>query len=94
MTIQANKKVVQSWFDAVNRGDEAAILDLTTADFQFLTMARSPSHLQYRWNRQEFAAVPNAMSKVLTAPIQLSVVNMIADDDSVAVEAETDSTML
>ena len=94
MSIERNKQVVQSWFDAVNRGDEAAILALTAEDFGFRTMARQPEWLLYHWTREEFAKVPTTMSQVLTAPIQLSVVAMTAEGDRVAVEAETDSEML
>jgi ketosteroid isomerase-like protein len=94
MTAQTNKQVVQDWFDAVNAGDEAAILAMTTDDFVFQTMARSPEWMLYRWDRTQFAAVPSSMSKVLTAPIQLAVVGMIAEGDDVAVEAETDSKLL
>ena len=92
--IEENKAVVRSWFDAVNRGDEAAILDLTTEDFMFSTKARQPEWLLYTWGRDQFAKVPATMSSVLTAPIQLQIVAMTAEGDRVAVEAETDSEML
>jgi ketosteroid isomerase-like protein len=94
MSVESNKQIVRSWFDAVNRGDEAAILALTTEDFVFRTMARQPDWLLYEWNRDEFAKVPSTMSQVLTSPIQLKVNAMTAEGDRVAVEAETDSEML
>lgn len=94
MTTETNKQVVRDWFAAVNRGDEAAILAMTREDFEFRTMARSPEWLLYNWNREQFAAVPSTMSALLTKPIHLSIVNMIAEEDTVACEAETDSTML
>lgn len=94
MGVEENKQVVRSWFDAVNEGRENDILALTTEDFQFKTMARAPEWLLYNWNRDEFAKVPSTMSQLLTAPIQLDIVDMTAEGDRVAVEAETDSAML
>ena len=94
MSVERNKELVRCYFAAVNRGDEAAILDLTTPDFLFRTMARAPEWLLPQWRREEFARVPEAMSRLLTAPIQLSIVGMIGEGDAVAVEAETDSTLL
>lgn len=94
MSIDGNKQVVRDWFAAVNCGDEAAILAMTTEDFSFLTMARGPERLLYNWNREQFAKVPSSMSQVLTAPIQLQINDMTAEGDRVAVEAETDSMML
>lgn len=94
MGAEENKAVVRSWFEAVNRGDEAAILAMTAEDFEFMTMARQPEWLLYNWNREQFAKVPSTMSMVLTAPIQLSIIAMTAEGDRVAVEAETDMEML
>lgn len=94
MNAEQNKQVVRSWFDAVNRGDEDFILALTTDDFQFKTMARQPEWLLYNWNREEFAKVPSTMSQLMTSPIRLSIIDMTAEGDRVAVEAETDSEML
>jgi ketosteroid isomerase-like protein len=94
MTIEQNKQVVMDWFDAVNRGDEDAILAMTTDDFGFMTMARAPEWLLYHWTRHEFAKVPSTMSQVLTAPIQLKINDVTAEGERVAVEAETDSLML
>lgn len=94
MSIEANKQAVRDYFAAINRGDEPAILAMTTDDFLFQTMARAPEWLLPKWGREDFATVPSAMSRVLKAPIQLQIVKMIAEGDSVAVEAETDSEML
>ncbi len=94
MSNERNKQVVRDWFAAVNVGDEAAILAMTTADFSFLTMARGPERLLYNWDREQFSKVPSSMSQVLVSPIQLTVIDMTAEGDRVAVEAETDSMML
>jgi|GEM_PF-422447 len=94
MGLAENKQVVRSYFAAINRGDEEAILALTTDDFLFQTMARAPEWLLPKWRREDFAKVPATMSAMMKSPIQLSIVGMIAEGDKVAVEAETDSEML
>lgn len=94
MSIEQNKQVVRNWFDAVNAGREDDILDMTTDDFQFKAMARQPEWMLYNWDRNEFAKVPSTMSQLMTSPIQLRIVDLTAEGDRVAVEAETDSQML
>src|SRR3546814_1424298 len=94
MTVGANKQLIRDWFDAVNRGDEAAVLAMTAEDFRFETMARAPDWMLYKWDRHQFAAARAAMSSVMKAPIQLSIAGMIGEGDDVAVEAETDSALV
>jgi hypothetical protein len=93
MSAEQNKATVVKWFDAVNRGDEPAILDLLTEDFLFVAMARRPEWLKYRWGRQEFAAAPKSMSTLMKTPIVMEIVGLIAEDDTVAVEAKTDAEL-
>ena len=93
MSTEQNKAVVRTWFDAVNRGDEPAILATLSEDFAFVAMARSPEWLKYRWGRQEFAAAPRAMSTLMKTPVVMEIVGMLAEGDSVAVEAKTDSLL-
>lgn len=94
MSVDANKAVVRSYFDAVNASDCAAILALTSDDFLFTTMARAPAHLQIEWGREAFSQVPPTMSQLMKAPIRLDVLAMIGEGDIVTVEAETDGEML
>ena len=94
MSVEANKSVVRRYFDAVNTGDCAAILALTSEDFLFTTMARAPDWLQIEWGREEFSQVPPTMSQLMKAPIRLDVIDMIGEGDKITVEAETDGEML
>lgn len=94
MSVEANKSVVRRYFDAVNIGDCAAILALTSEDFLFTTMARAPDWLQIEWGREAFSQVPPTMSQLMKAPIRLEVVGMIGEGDKITVEAETDGEML
>lgn len=94
MNVMTNKQTIRNWFDAVNAADEPAILKLLTDDFLFKAMARSPKWLIYRWNRQQFAAAPKAMSTLLRTPIVMEIVGMIGEGDEVAVEAQTDAELM
>jgi ketosteroid isomerase-like protein len=94
MSLETNKAVVRSYFEAVNAGDCDAILTLTTEDFLFTTMARAPDWLQIEWGRDAFSQVPPTMSQLMKAPIHLSVLDMIGEGDKITVEAETDGEML
>src|SRR6202011_2486257 len=90
MGIEQNKRLILDWVAAVNAGDDAAILAMTTQDFGFRVMARWPHWLAYRWNRQEFASTPRQMSTLLEKPIQMEVVNLTAEGDRVGAELKTD----
>jgi ketosteroid isomerase-like protein len=93
MGIEENKRVILDWVAAVNRGDDQAILAMTTEDFGFKVMARWPHWLAYRWNRQEFAVTPRQMSTLLEKPIQMEVVNLTAEGNRVVAELKTDARM-
>lgn len=93
MGIEQNKQAVVAWLDAVNSGDEEAILALLTEDFVFRCMARRPEWLQYRWNREEFAAAPKTQSGLMAKPIQMEQERMIAEGDIVMLEAQTDGQL-
>ena len=94
MTIEQNKQLVRDWFAATQRGDEKAILDMTTEDFVFQCKSRQPEWLRLKWGREEFAAVPRTMSALMQAPINIWLVDMTAEGDRVAVEAAGDGKML
>lgn len=94
MSVETNKAAVRRYFDAVNAGDCAAILALTSEDFLFTTMARAPDWLQIEWDREAFSQVPPTMSQLMKAPIRLDLLDMIGEGDKISVEAETDGEML
>ncbi|MAT52219.1 MAG: hypothetical protein CMK32_13655 [Porticoccaceae bacterium] len=89
MSIDDNKQVVQRYFDALTSGDEQAILNLLTDDFMFKSMPRHPEWLRYRWNREEFAAVPRLMADQMKKPLDMKLLCLTAEDDRVCAEAES-----
>ena len=94
MSSKETEQVIRAYFDAVNRGDEAAINALTAEDFEFRMMARSPDWLGTRLNRDNFAKTPALLSQFMAKPIRIDVVSIVADGDRAAVEAVTDAQML
>lgn len=94
MSVEANKQIARDWFDAVNRGDEAGILALTTEDFVFRCMARQPEWLRYVWDRTAFAKAPEAMATVMVAPLRMTIGDITAEGDRVAIEASSEGEML
>jgi ketosteroid isomerase-like protein len=88
-----HKQVVLAWLAAVNGADEQGILDLLTEDFLFITMARRPEWMKYRWNRLQFAAAPKAQSSVMRSPIKMTMIKLIADGDTVVLEAVSEGIL-
>lgn len=93
MSVETNKVVVQRWFEAVARGDEAGILALLADDFQFESMVMKPEWMHYRWDRNQFAAAPAGMSQIMKRPIVMTMGEMIGEGDKIAVEATSDGEM-
>jgi uncharacterized protein len=89
MSTESNKQVIERYFAAVNRGDEAAILECLSDDFVFLSMLRHPEWLRYRWGREQFAATQRFMSSQMKKPIVLNALDITAENDRVCVEAES-----
>jgi ketosteroid isomerase-like protein len=91
MDASQNKQMVLAWVDAVNSRETGKMLDMLHEDFLFTCMARSPEWLKYRWNRSQFAAVPEAQGTLLKSPIAFKVNHIVAEGDTVVLEAEADT---
>ena len=94
MSTEQTKQIISGYFDAMNRRDEAALLDMTTDDFQFQMMARSPAWLATKLDRTMFAKTPAMLSQLMHEPIRLDIVQIVVEGDNAAVEAVTDCKML
>ena len=94
MNSEQTKQIIRDYFGAVNRGDDAAILALTADNFEFRMMASSPSWLAIRLDRHAFAKTPSTLSQFMEKPIQIHIVDIVAEGERAAVEALTDSPML
>jgi hypothetical protein len=89
MSAHSNKELVKRYFDAVNAGDEQRIRSLVTDDFVFKSMYQNPPSMRMEWDIEGFAAAPRIMSSHMNKPIVLTPGTMTAEDDRVAVEAES-----
>jgi uncharacterized protein len=89
MSTDSNKQSVQRYFDAVGGLDEAAIRACLADDFVFKSMQRQPKWLRYRWNAEQFVAMPRFMSTFMKKPILFKALDMTAEGDRVCVEAES-----
>ncbi|MEA3133130.1 MAG: uncharacterized protein QOG17_976 [Gammaproteobacteria bacterium] len=93
MSIEKNKRTIEKYFEAVNRGDKDAILEFLTDDFVFKGMGRHPDWMRYQWGREAFADAPRDMSTKMKKPIVMNLRGMIAEDDRVAVQADSYAEM-
>ena len=93
MSIEKNKRTIENYFEAVNRGDKDAILEFLTDDFVFKGMGRHPDWMRYQWGREAFADAPRDMSTKMKKPIVMNLRGMIAEDDRVAVQADSYAEM-
>ncbi|HEY3656363.1 MAG TPA: nuclear transport factor 2 family protein [Steroidobacteraceae bacterium] len=93
MSIEKNKRTIEKYFEAVNRGDKDAILEFLTDDFVFKGMGRHPDWMRYQWGREAFADAPRDMSTKMKKPIGMNLRGMIAEDDRVAVQADSYAEM-
>lgn len=93
MSIEENKKLIERYFEVINDGDEVKILELLSDDFLFESMLKKPAQFHFTWPREHFAAAPRVMSAQMTEPLKIWIVDMIAEGDKVAVEAESHGVM-
>lgn len=89
MSTEANKLLMRNYFDAINRSDETAILELLSDDFKFECMAVLPERFHFIWDRAAYAAAPRLMSRFMEKPIQIWIESMTAEDDRMSVEAKS-----
>jgi ketosteroid isomerase-like protein len=93
MSIEKNKQVIRTYFEAAARADKQAILALLTDDFVFKGMGRHPDWMRYQWGAEAFADAPRDMSTKMKKPIVMNLLGMIAEDDRVAVQADSYAEM-
>jgi len=93
MSVESNKKLIEKYFETINRGDEQEILALLSDDFQFESMLQAPKQFNFTWGREPFAAAPKNMSAMMHKPIKIWIEGMIGEGDKVAVEAKSHGEM-
>lgn len=89
MNTTDNKALIDRYFEAVSGQEESRILEFLSDDFAFQSMLKKPEMFSFTWGREPFAAAPKSMSSQMTGPLKIWIVDMIAEGDKVAVEAES-----
>lgn len=82
---ESNKHIVREFFDAMNRGDVAAIVDAYAPDGCLQTMGETL--ISGTFSREQIAAAAGGIFDVFPHGIKFEIVDMIAEGDKVAVEA-------
>jgi uncharacterized protein len=89
MSVQnANKRRVEAFFDALNRGDVAALLDAYAEDGHCVTMGRTL--ISGTFSKAQIAAAAGGIFEAFPQGIRFQIRTMTAEDDRVAVEAVSD----
>lgn len=85
--IERNKQFARDFFDMLNRGDIKAMLDAYAEDGCCYTMGRTL--ISGKFNKAQIAAAGNAIFDAFPQGIRFDIHNLTAEDDRVAVEAES-----
>ena len=81
----SNKTIVTQFFDALNRGDVAFIVDAYAADGCVQTMGNTL--ISGVFSREQVAASAGGIFEVFPNGLTFTILNMVGEGDKVAVEA-------
>ncbi|MGH8444383.1 MAG: nuclear transport factor 2 family protein [Solimonas sp.] len=87
MSAADNKKLATAFFDALNRGDVPALLDAYADDGYCLTMGNTL--ISGKFSKAQIAQAAGGIFQVFPQGIRFTIRNLTAEDDRVAVEAES-----
>ncbi len=82
---EPNKTIVTHFFDALNRGDVAFIVDAYAADGCVQTMGNTL--ISGVFSREQVAASAGGIFEVFPNGLTFTILNMVGEGDKVAVEA-------
>jgi ketosteroid isomerase-like protein len=85
---ESNKRTVTRFFDALNRGDVAFIVDAYAPDGTVRTMGNTL--ISGTFSREQIAAAAGGIFDVFPEGLKFSVQQMTAEDERVAVEATSE----
>lgn len=89
MSIEENKKIVETYFELMNKANDKAMLEYLTDDFLFESMLQKPKAFNFSWPKEDFASASRLMSEQMKKPLKIWIVSMMAEDNKVAVEAQS-----
>lgn len=85
---ESNKAIVSQFFDALNRGDVAFIVDAYTPDGTVQTMGNTL--ISGTFSREQIAAAAGGIFEVFPDGLEFRVQHMTAEGERVAVEATSE----
>ena len=85
---ESNKKIVTQFFDALNRGDVAFIVDAYAADGCVQTMGNTL--ISGIFSREQVAASAGGIFDVFPDGLTFTILSMVGEGDKVAVEATSE----
>lgn len=90
MSIEQNKKTASEFFDCLNTNNVARVLDMMADDATWW-IAGKPEHLPAAgvYNKEKIARLFYNMGEQFKNGIKMTVKNLIAEGDKVALEAES-----
>jgi ketosteroid isomerase-like protein len=88
MSIERNKQLARAFFDALNRGDVPAIIDAYADDGYCLTTGNTL--ISGKFGKTQIAQAAGGIFDVFPNGIRFTIKAMTAEDDRVAVEAESE----
>jgi ketosteroid isomerase-like protein len=92
VTIEDNKRVALSWFEALVAGDTEVAVGLIHEDFRYFLPGTLPA--SGWWDKQGFLASAQMFAGVLAGPITMRIGEVTAEDDRVWFEAESDAPLV
>jgi len=87
-SIDANKRFVSDFFEALNAGDVASIVAAYCDDGQLQTMGNTL--ISGTYDREAIAAAAGGIYDVFPDGLRFTITSMVADENRVAVEAESE----
>ncbi|HEY0975797.1 MAG TPA: nuclear transport factor 2 family protein [Solimonas sp.] len=88
MSTEHNKQLARAFFDAINRGDTAALLDAYAEDGYCLTTGNTL--ISGTFSKAQIREAAGAIFQVFPQGIRFTLHNLTAEDDRVAVEASSE----
>lgn len=89
MSVQANKAIVEHFFELMNEANPDKMMAQLTDDFLFESMLQKPEAFNFTWPAEVFTAASANMSSQMKKPLKIWIVSMMGEDDKVAVEAQS-----
>lgn len=87
MSVEANKRIAREFFEALSRGETQKVVDAYAEDGTCWTSGTTP--LSGTHTREQIAAATDGVMAVFPEGLKFTIKQLTAEDDRVAIEAES-----